>query len=138
MVLFLAVLGIALGAPHLTSYDPMNMVGMPFVWPVADAGFPLGTDMMGRDILSGIAYGTRVSLEIGLAAGVLAALAVAGFYGGFVDEALMRLTEFFQIMPTLLFTIVMVVVRPSVATIVLSIGATRTLVSVCPTLRGID
>lgn len=130
-LLLLAILIVALCARHITSYDPMDMAGTPFLWPGADAGFPLGTDMMGRDMLSGIAYGARVSLEIGITAGVLAALAgmivgaVAGFYGGFVDEALMRLTEFFQTMPALLFTIVMVVVvRPSVPTIVLSVALT--------------
>jgi peptide/nickel transport system permease protein len=72
-----------------------------------------------------------VSLEIGVAAGVLATLAglligaVAGFYGGLVDDVLMRITELFQTMPALLFTIVMVVVlHPSVATIVLGVALT--------------
>jgi peptide/nickel transport system permease protein len=131
-LMLLAIAAIALGARHLTAYDPMDMVGSPFVWPGTEPGFPLGTDMMGRDILSGIAWGARVSLEIGVAAGLLAAAAgaligaVAGFYGGFVDEVLMRVTEFFQTMPALLFTIVMVVVvRPSVATIVLSVALTN-------------
>jgi peptide/nickel transport system permease protein len=130
-LLLLAICVLALGAPYLTHNDPLDMVGTPFTWPGTDRAFPLGTDMMGRDMFSGIAYGARVSLEIGVAAGVLATLAglligaVAGFYGGLVDDVLMRITELFQTMPALLFTIVMVVVlHPSVATIVLGVALT--------------
>lgn len=131
-LMLFAVLVLALGAPWLTHNDPLDMVGTPFAWPGSDPAFPLGTDMMGRDMFSGIAYGARVSLEIGVAAGLLATLAglvigaVAGFYGGLVDNLLMRLTELFQTMPALLFTIVLVVVlHPSVPTIVLGVAMTN-------------
>ncbi|WP_144109605.1 ABC transporter permease [Paraburkholderia sp. BCC1886] len=131
ILLLLAIVGLALGAPYLTPNDPLDMVGSPFTWPGTDPAFLLGTDMMGRDMFSGIAYGARVSLEIGVAAGLLATLfglvlgAVAGFYGGLVDNVLMRTTELFQTMPALLFTIVMVVVlHPGVATIVLGVALT--------------
>jgi peptide/nickel transport system permease protein len=131
-LMLLAVLVLAIGAPYLTHNDPLDMVGTPFAWPGSDPAFPLGTDMMGRDMFSGIAYGARVSLEIGVAAGLLATLAglvigaVAGFYGGLVDNLLMRLTELFQTMPALLFTIVLVVVlHPSVPTIVLGVALTN-------------
>jgi peptide/nickel transport system permease protein len=131
-LMLFAVLMLALGAPWLTHNDPLDMVGTPFAWPGSDPAFPLGTDMMGRDMFSGIAYGARVSLEIGVAAGLLATLAglvigaVAGFYGGLVDNLLMRLTELFQTMPALLFTIVLVVVlHPSVPTIVLGVAMTN-------------
>ncbi|HXZ09997.1 MAG TPA: ABC transporter permease, partial [Paraburkholderia sp.] len=131
-VLLAAIFILAIGAPYFTHNDPLDMVGTPFTWPGTDPAFPLGTDMMGRDMFSGIAYGARVSLEIGIAAGVLATLAglligaVAGFYGGLVDDLLMRLTELFQTMPALLFTIVMVVVlHPSVSTIVLGVALTN-------------
>lgn len=127
-----AVFVLAVGAPYFTHNDPLDMVGSPFTWPATDAAFPLGTDMMGRDMFAGIAYGARVSLEIGVAAGLLATLvglligAVAGFYGGLVDDVLMRVTELFQTMPALLFTIVMVVVlQPSVSTIVLGVALTN-------------
>jgi peptide/nickel transport system permease protein len=130
-VLLLAICVLAVGAAHFTHNDPLDMVGSPFTWPGADPAFPLGTDMMGRDMFSGIAYGARVSLEIGIAAGLLATVAglligaVAGFYGGLVDDVLMRVTELFQTMPALLFTIVLVVVlHPSVATIVLGVALT--------------
>jgi peptide/nickel transport system permease protein len=130
-LLLVAICVLALGAPYFTHNDPLDMVGTPFTWPWTDRAFPLGTDMMGRDMFSGIAYGARVSLEIGVAAGLLATLAglligaVAGFYGGLVDDVLMRVTELFQTMPALLFTIVLVVVvHPSVATIVLGVALT--------------
>lgn len=132
MLLLVAIGVLAVGAPLFAHNDPLDMVGTPFTWPGADPAFPLGTDMMGRDMFSGIAYGARVSLEIGVAAGVLATLmgyvigAVAGFYGGLVDDVLMRVAELFQTMPALLFTIVLVVVvRPSVATIVLGVALTN-------------
>ncbi len=131
-LLLVAIAVLALGAPYFTHNDPLDMVGTPFTWPGTDRAFPLGTDMMGRDMFSGIAYGARVSLEIGIAAGLLATLAglligaVAGFYGGIVDDVLMRITELFQTMPALLFTIVMVVVvHPSVATIALGVALTN-------------
>jgi len=131
-LMLLAVLVLAIGAPYLTHNDPLDMVGTPFAWPGSDPAFPLGTDMMGRDMFSGIAYGARVSLEIGVAGGLLATFAglvigaVAGFYGGIVDNLLMRLTELFQTMPALLFTIVLVVVlHPSVPTIVLGVALTN-------------
>lgn len=131
-LLLVAICALALGAPYVTHNDPLDMVGTPFTWPGADSAFPLGTDMMGRDMLSGIAYGARVSIEIGVAAGVLATVvglvigAIAGFYGGFIDNLLMRGAELFQTMPALLFTIVLVVVvHPNVSTIVLGVALTN-------------
>lgn len=130
-LLLAAIIVVALGAHVLSPYDPMDMVGTPFTWPFTDRAFPLGSDMMGRDIFSGIAYGARMSLAIGLFAGVIAAVAgtvvgvLAGYFGGWVDDILMRVTELFQTMPALLFSIVMVVVlRPSIQTIVASVALT--------------
>ncbi|MGF6659387.1 peptide/nickel transport system permease protein [Paraburkholderia atlantica] len=132
VLLLAAICVLAIGAPYFTHNDPLDMAGTPFTWPQADPAFPLGTDMMGRDMFSGIAYGARVSVEIGVAAGLLATLAglligaVAGFYGGLVDDVLMRIAELFQTMPALLFTIVLVVVvHPSVLTIVLGVALTN-------------
>lgn len=131
-LLLFAICVLALGAPYFTHNDPLDMVGTPFTWPGTDPAFPLGTDMMGRDMFSGLAYGARVSLEIGVAAGLLATAvglvigAVAGFYGGLVDDVLMRAAELFQTMPALLFTIVLVVVvQPNVSTIVLGVALTN-------------
>ncbi|MBB2926638.1 ABC transporter permease [Paraburkholderia silvatlantica] len=132
VVLLVAICVLAAGAPYFTHNDPLDMVGTPFTWPGTDPSFLLGTDMMGRDMFSGIAFGARVSLEIGVAAGLLATLAgwlvgaAAGFYGGLVDDLTMRVADLFQTMPALLFTIVLVVVvHPSVTTIVVGVALTN-------------
>lgn len=122
---------VALLAPGLVSNDPLDIAGMSFIWPGQDPSLPLGTDMLGRDILSGLLFGARASLAIGLLAGVATCLAgvavgtVAGYAGGAADNALMRLAELFQIMPSLLFTIVLVAAAgPSVTNIVIGIAIT--------------
>ena len=108
--------GIALVAvlgPWLYPTDPFEMVWAPFS-PPGENGFLLGTDYLGRDLLSMIINGARVSLLIGLAAAVVSIFigvtvgALAGFYRGWVEEVLMRITEFFQVLPTLLFSMVLV------------------------------
>ncbi|GAA6192832.1 MULTISPECIES: ABC transporter permease [Roseobacteraceae] len=111
-VLFLIVLGAIIG-PYLYPIDPFEMVWAPFS-PPGEEGFLLGTDYLGRDLLAMIINGARVSLLIGLAAAVVSVVigvtvgALAGFYRGWVEEVLMRITEFFQVLPTLLFSMVIV------------------------------
>ena len=109
--------------------DPFDMVWMPFSPPGAD-GFLLGTDYLGRDILSQIINGARVSIAIGFSAALVSCFigvgigSFAGFYGGWVEETLMRITEFFQVLPTLLFAMVIVALfGSSVLSITLAIGA---------------
>lgn len=125
------VIAVALLAPWISSSDPTAMVARPYLWPGQNMAHWLGTDSLGRDIWSGIAWGARVSLSVGLAAGLLAALSglllgtLAGYYGGWVDNQLMRVAELFQIMPSLLFTLVLVLILgPSVTTLTLGIAAT--------------
>ncbi|MEM7026518.1 MAG: ABC transporter permease [Pseudomonadota bacterium] len=111
-VLLLIVLGAVFG-PALYPTDPFEMVWAPFS-PPGQEGFLLGTDYLGRDLLSMIINGARVSLLIGLSAALVSILigvsvgALAGFYRGWVEEVLMRITEFFQVLPTLLFSMVLV------------------------------
>ncbi|MEL6966193.1 MAG: ABC transporter permease [Pseudomonadota bacterium] len=99
--------------PILYPTDPYDMVWAPFS-PPGDEGYLLGTDYLGRDLLSGIIHGARVSLLIGVAAAFMSVVigvsvgALAGFYRGWVEEVLMRITEFFQVLPTLLFSMVIV------------------------------
>ncbi len=108
LICFMAVFG-----PILYPTDPFDMVWAPFSPPGAQ-GFLLGTDYLGRDLLAMIINGARVSLLIGLAAASVSILigvsfgALAGFYRGWVEEVLMRITEFFQVLPTLLFSMVLV------------------------------
>jgi peptide/nickel transport system permease protein len=107
------------------------MVGEPFIWPGTNPKFPLGTDMFGRDILAALVYGARVSLAIGCAAalistaiGIVVGL-LAGYLGGWVDNVLMRLTELFQTVPSLIFVVTIVaILQPSFVSILLAIGLT--------------
>lgn len=129
--IILLLVAAALLAPLLVNNDPLDIAGESFLWPGAESHLPLGTDMLGRDILSGLIYGARSSLAIGVIAGLLTCFAgvligvVAGYSGGPLDNALMRFAELFQIMPSLLFTIVLVaVLGPSTATIIAGIAIT--------------
>ncbi|AMH07374.2 ABC transporter permease [Achromobacter xylosoxidans] len=128
LLLFLILLA-ALAAPWLFPHDPLDMVGPPILWPGQDPGFWLGTDTMGRDVAAGLAHGARVSLTVGVAAAMLSLLigiavgAAAGYFGGWVDVALMRVTELLQTIPAFLLVVVIVAIaRPSVTVIALSIG----------------
>ncbi len=130
LVLLVFVFLVAVAGPLFVMADPWDMATMPFLWPGADAEFPLGSDTLGRDILTGIVHGSRVSLMIGFAATV-AALgigvtvgALAGYFRGWVDDVLMRITEIFQTVPTFLLAVVLVAIfKPSMMTIVLAISA---------------
>jgi peptide/nickel transport system permease protein len=112
IVLVVICIGAIIG-PYVYATDPFDMVWAPFSPPGAD-GFLLGTDYLGRDMLAGILHGARVSIAIGLAAALMSVCigisvgALAGFYRGWVEEVLMRFTEFFQVLPTLLFSMVIV------------------------------
>lgn len=111
-VLVLIVIGAVIG-PILYPTDPFEMVWAPFSRP-GEEGFLLGTDYLGRDLVAQILNGARVTLVIGLSAAIVSIVigvsigALAGYYRGVVEEALMRLTEFFQVLPTLLFSMVIV------------------------------
>lgn len=127
VVLTLIVLGAIFG-PFLYPTDPFEMVWAPFSPPGVD-GYLFGTDYLGRDLLSAILNGARVSIAIGLAAAFMSVFigitigALAGFYRGWVEEVLMRITEFFQVLPTLLFSMVIVALfGASVTVITIAIG----------------
>lgn len=127
VVLTLIVLG-GLFGPYLYPGDPFDMVWAPFSAP-GEEGYLLGTDYLGRDLLSMLIHGARVSIAIGLSAALLTVFigitigALAGFYRGWVEEVLMRITEFFQVLPTLLFSMVIVALfGASLPMITLAIG----------------
>lgn len=112
--LLACVIFLAAFASFLFPNDPFDMVGPPFQAPFGE--YILGTDMLGRDIAAGIAYGARISLLVGLVATLVIVVlgtavgAVAGYYGGWVDTFAMRVTEFFQTIPTFIGAIVIVAV----------------------------
>lgn len=110
----LALVGLvtALG-PVLYPTHPDRMVWMPFTAPGA-SDYLLGTDYMGRDLLARLIHGARITLAVGASAAAITVLigvsvgALAGFYRGWVDTVLMRVTEFFQVLPSLLLAMVVV------------------------------
>ncbi|MGY8707478.1 ABC transporter permease [Bradyrhizobium sp. 18BD] len=130
-LVIIGVLAAATLAPFLYPGDPSDMVASPFIWPGNDPEFPLGTDLMGRDLTAGLFHGASVSLMVGAVAAAIALAigvslgAVAGYYGGWMDDLIMRVTELFQTMPAFLLAIVMVaVLSPSIYTIILALGIT--------------
>ena len=111
--ILLALLVMGLGASWFYPNDPLGLAGRPLQWPGTNPRFPLGTDPSGRDIAAQLFHGARISLLIGFVATSIAVVigiaigAVAGFYGGAVDTALMRLTEAFQTVPNFLLLLVL-------------------------------
>ena len=129
-VLFLLFVGaLSLAAPLIYPEDPLSMVARPLLWPGQNAAYPLGTDSLGRDVAAGVVWGGRVSLLVGIVAmmlGVAIGLtigAVAGYFGGRVDQVLVKFIEIFQTPPSFVLLVVLVAVaQPSLTTVVLSIG----------------
>jgi peptide/nickel transport system permease protein len=116
----LAIIGlmvlVALGADVLAPHNPeVGALGMRFRPPVWQAGgsatYLLGTDHLGRDVLSRLLFGARVSLVVGFTAVIVAGLLgialgiTAGYLGGWVDEVIMRLTDTWLALPALTFAI---------------------------------
>lgn len=129
IVLLAAVFLMALTANFVFPGDPYDMVGPPLMWPGEYEGALLGTDSLGRDIAAGIFYGSRVSLLVGFSSVAVAMIvgvlvgAFAGFYGGWVDDVLMRVTELFQTIPQFMLAIVVVaVLGPSIGVIIVSLA----------------
>jgi peptide/nickel transport system permease protein len=101
-----------LAAPLLAPFGPFELVGPRLAPPQARHLF--GTDHLGRDVFSGVLYGTRTSLEVGFLSVILSATlgitigAVSGYYGRRIDDVLMRLTEIFQVMPRFFLALIIV------------------------------
>ncbi len=132
--IFMTILLLAILADYIAPYNPYERVGPPLSPP--SQNYLLGTNDVGQDILSELIYGARTSLLIGFIAaiagtfiGVLIGL-VSGYYGGFVDEVLMRLTDACLSIPTLLFTIFLVALTsrmtlfPAICSIIIVISLT--------------
>lgn len=129
-LILLGLIGfLALTAPLLMPGDPLAIAGRPMLRPFTDPALPLGTDRLGRDLLAGLVHGARTSLTVGVAAALTALTlgvvvgTLAGFSGGLIDEALMRVVEAFQVVPGFLIALAFVsVFRPSLEVVVLAIA----------------
>lgn len=124
VVVLVAVMG-----PILRPGDPLLITGDPLIRPLVDWAHPLGTDVLGRDLLSGVLHGARVSLLVGLSvafislvAGVLIG-AVAGYAGGRIDWVVTRGIEIFQTIPGFVLLVVLVsVLEPSATTVIIGLS----------------
>ncbi|GAA3106712.1 ABC transporter permease [Streptosporangium carneum] len=132
IVLVLLVLA-ALLAPLLAPHDPLRTYAEGLTdrgAPVSPGGdFPLGTDPNGRDVLSRLLYGARVSLTIGIVANGLATIVgvvvgvTAGYFGGLADTVISRITDVIMSFPILLFCVALIsVTGPSQRNVVLVIA----------------
>jgi len=128
LVLLLLILAVTLIGPVLMPGDPFEIAAAPMEPPGSEYSL-LGSDYLGRDVLMGLVHGGRATLLVGVVAAVLSVVigvvvgALAGYYGGWVDDLLMRITEFFQVLPTLLFAMVLVTLfGPTLSTIAIAIG----------------
>lgn len=111
-IILLLVL-LAVFAPLLTPYGPFQG-SLDALQPPGSPGHWMGTDHLGRDVWTQLAFGARVSLAVGIAAAFSASIigiivgSAAGFFGGWLDELLMRVAEFFQILPRFVLALVIV------------------------------
>ncbi len=129
-VLLVAIFVMTFIVPLWYVRDPGDIIARPHLTPGADGAPLLGTDNLGRDLMAVIVYGGQATLRVAAGAAVLIVFvgvtigAIAGYYGRWVDSALMRFTEFFQVLPGLLFAIVVVALfDPSFLTITFAIGS---------------
>lgn len=131
VAILLAVVCMAASASVFFPRGPLAMVTRPLQWPGQITGYTLGSDALGRDIAAGLFYGARISLLIGTVATTVAVIigvilgSLAGYFGGRIDNIIMRITELFQTIPPFLFALVIVaILRPSIRTIVIALAIT--------------
>lgn len=114
----LIMLAVVIVVTYFGSYfydeDPNDIVARPLKAPGTEDIPRLGTDYLGRDVLAGVINGGSTTLKVAAVAALLIVVigvtigALAGYYGGRIDNALMRFTEIFQVLPALLFAMVVV------------------------------
>jgi peptide/nickel transport system permease protein len=136
-ILLLLVLALTAGLmpldPHAISNESMVAPGAEHV---------LGTDELGRSVLAGVIHGTRVSLTVGFFAAVFATVigtligSAAGFWGGWLDTAVMRIAEFFQVIPSFILAAVIVAMTGTGLTQIIAVVALLSWPQVARVMRG--
>ncbi len=137
LVLVVLMVSLAIFAPYLAPHNPttefpngLSAVGAPLPPQWSFKGFFLGTDNLGRDELSQLLYGARISMQVGVMGTLITLIIgtivgiVAGYAGGWLDNVLMRFTDIMLAFPFILFVILLdsVIPNPSVATVYSVIG----------------
>jgi peptide/nickel transport system permease protein len=114
LTVFVAFSVIGMAAPFIVPYGPFALVDQRLLPP--SMAHPFGTDLLGRDVLSGVVYGARTSIKVGLLStafsvtiGILVG-SIAGFYGKRIDDILMRVTELFQVLPRFFLALIIVAI----------------------------
>lgn len=112
LILLIALFTVSLLAPWLSPHDPTEIPGASLASAAPSTAFPFGTDYAGRDVLSRVLYGARISLSVALLGTVIAMTVgtayglAAGFYGGRLDALLMRFVDAMLAIPRIVLLIV--------------------------------
>jgi peptide/nickel transport system permease protein len=129
-VVVILLFAASLLAPWIAPYDPSD-IDLKQVLAPPSPGHPLGTDQLGRDVLSRMIWGARISLKVGFVATGIAMLigtilgAVSGYYGRWVDAVIMRFVDIMLCFPTFfLILAVIAILEPSIWNIMIVIGLT--------------
>lgn len=127
-VLVLVMLVMVVG-PTWYGVAPFDIAAPPFTEPFTSTRYWLGSDYLGRDIAAGMLIGGRATLLVGVSSAAITVVigitvgALAGYFGGWTDAVLSRLTELFQVLPALLFAMVLVTLfQPSLGVVICAIG----------------
>lgn len=130
--LICALASLALLAPWIAPHHPVLDADLMSAAEPPSGAFPLGTDAQGRDILSRILYGARISLTIGLVSQIINTLigvtlgVSAGYFGGWWDDLVNGLTNLMLGIPSLIFALaIMAVLGPGVPSLLLALGLTN-------------
>ena len=130
VIAFVAIFANVL-APHNPEIGSLSARFRPPVWQTGgSAQYLLGTDQLGRDVLSRLIFGARVSMVVGFTAVIFAGAVgttlgiISGYLGGWVDQVIMRITDTWLALPALMFAIFLAaIVGPSMWNIVMILGA---------------
>ncbi len=129
-LIVLALFAVSFLAPWLAPHDP-NYIDVKAILIGPSSNHPFGTDHLGRDVLSRMIYGSRISLKVGFVAVGIATLigvvvgAIAGYYGGLVDSVIMRFVDLMLCFPAFfLILAVIALLEPSIWNIMIVIGVT--------------
>ena len=130
LIFILVVILAAIFAPYIAPYNPDKINVNSILLPPSFA-HPLGTDQLGRDVLSRLIYGSRISIEVGFIAvsislfiGIIVG-SYAGYYGGIIDSILMRFVDIMLTFPSFfLILAISAILKPSIINIMIIIGLT--------------
>lgn len=142
LIFIVFLLLVAILAPWIMPY-PYEQIDVPNAFASPSPQHWMGTDQLGRDVLSRLMWGTRISLYVGIAATLVGHLigifvgAISGFYGGAVDSLLMRITDFFLTLPSLPLLLVLSVILSASVNTVIVILAVLGWMSAARLVRGV-